>query len=113
MAFYPAKPGERRPWLWTKNGNPGKLAPPFPAAYCYDNPLLMDEPGEIRMFDDSFADADLPMVSLLDKLYGTVLGAAKMHPRVPFLAVSLAGDPIHLKDTAAKMKFFSSLKPRA
>jgi hypothetical protein len=43
---------------------------------------------------------------LLDEAYGTGLGHQRMRERVPFLAVSLAGDPTRLDSEPAKMKFF-------
>jgi hypothetical protein len=45
-------------------------------------------------------------VRLLDEVYGTGLGHKKMRDRVPFLAVSLAGDPTRLEHEPAKMRFF-------
>jgi hypothetical protein len=45
-------------------------------------------------------------LQLLDEVYGTGLGRKKMRERVPFLAVSLAGDPARLEHEPAKMKFF-------
>ena len=48
---------------------------------------------------------------LLDEVYGTGLGRPKMRERVPFLAVSLAGDPSRLEDEPAKMKFFFRVRP--
>ena len=43
---------------------------------------------------------------LLDEVYGTGLGHRRMRERVPFLAVSLAGDPARLEHEPARMKFF-------
>ena len=43
---------------------------------------------------------------LLDELYGSGLSPEKMRLRTPFLAVSLAGNPVHLEHTPMKMKFF-------
>ena len=45
-------------------------------------------------------------LELLDGVYGTGLGHKKMRYRVPFLAVSLAGDPTRLEHEPAKLKFF-------
>ena len=45
---------------------------------------------------------------LLDELYGSGLSPEKMRLRTPFLAVSLAGNPVHLEHTPMKMKFFES-----
>jgi hypothetical protein len=45
-------------------------------------------------------------VRLLDEVYRTGLGHKKMRDRVPFLSVSLAGDPARLEHEPAKMKFF-------
>jgi hypothetical protein len=43
---------------------------------------------------------------LLDEVYGTGLSRKIMRERVPFLAVSLAGDPARLEHEPTKMKFF-------
>ena len=43
---------------------------------------------------------------LIDEVYGTAVGHARMRERVPFLVVSLAGDPSRLEGEPAKMKFF-------
>ncbi len=45
-------------------------------------------------------------VQLLDEVYGTRFGHRMMRERVPFLAVSLAGNPALLEHEPTKMKFF-------
>jgi hypothetical protein len=52
---------------------------------------------------------------LLDELYGTGLSPEKMRPRIPFLAVSLEGNPVDLERMPIRMKLFfeSDLEERA
>ncbi len=45
-------------------------------------------------------------LELLDQLYGKNISARKMRDRVPFLAVSLSGNPICLEQSPVKMKLF-------
>jgi len=46
------------------------------------------------------------LVTVMDGLYGTALGAHRMQSRVAFPAVSLAGDPAHPEQGMVKLKLF-------
>jgi hypothetical protein len=57
------------------------------------------EPISVGTDSDAF-------VRLLDGVYRTGLGRKKMRDRLPFLAVSLAGDPARLEHELTKLKFY-------